>query len=68
MIAYVIHTQKIRLSVRYHKLGKCEELKSVLTPIVIEREQYYKCTVALMFAIISVQAPPHNLQHMQRYL
>ena len=66
---YYSYTQKIfHLRIRYNKLGKYEELKSVLTSIIIERSQYYKCTVALMFAIISVQAPPHNLQHMQRYL
>ena len=70
MISYALfkYTQKIHLSVRYHKLGECEELKSVLTSIIIERSQYYKCTVALMFAITSVQAPPHNLQFLQRYL
>ena len=66
---YYSYTQKIfHLRIRYNKLGKYEELKSVLTSIIIERSQYYKCTVALMLAITSIQAAPHNLQFMQRYL
>ena len=68
MTSYEYTQKTFHLRIRYNKLGKYEELKSVLTSIIIERSQYYKCTVALMFAITSIQATTRYLQFMQRYL